>query len=103
MHIPFAGIGPMIAINELTKRNGLRILLLEDNPEDAELIAFELRRANIHFSMRRVETRSAFLEALEEFAPNAIFADYSLPQFSAMEALELLEDDHRDVPFILVT
>jgi PAS domain S-box-containing protein len=84
-------------------REGLRILILEDVSTDAELIEVELRRAQMAFASRRVETKEAFLQALEGFAPDLILADYSLPQFNAVDALRLLRQRRTIVPFILVT
>ncbi len=81
----------------------LRILLLEDVATDAELIQRELTKADISFCSHCVETREDFLRALEDFSPDAILADFSMPQFNAMEALQLLRDQPRDIPFILVT
>ena len=81
----------------------LRLLLLEDVPTDAELVCHELRKAKIDFAWERVETKEAFLNGLKEFTPDAILADYNLPQFSAMEALHLLKKLEIDLPFILVT
>lgn len=83
--------------------DSIRILLLEDAAADAELNELELKKAGIPFTTKRVETREDFLAALHDFAPEIIVADYQLPQFSAMEALELLKQQPRDIPFILVT
>jgi DNA-binding NtrC family response regulator len=81
----------------------LRILSLEDVAYDVELMQRELRKANIDYELRRVETREDFLAALNEFQPDIILADYSLPQFSALEALKLLQQHKSTVPVILVT
>src|SRR2546422_5690315 len=81
----------------------LRILLLEDVPTDAELVEMELRRAHLAFSTQRVETREEFLHMLDEFAPEVILADYSLPRFNALDALGLLRERRADIPFVLVT
>lgn len=81
----------------------LRILILEDVPTDAELIERELRRAGLAFTSRRVDTEADFRAALDDFEPDVILADYSLPQFTAMEALRILRDQASDVPLILVT
>ncbi|HWP59396.1 MAG TPA: EAL domain-containing protein [Candidatus Acidoferrales bacterium] len=81
----------------------LRLLLIEDVATDAELVCHELRKAKIDFRWRRVETKEAFLNELEAFAPHAILADYHLPRFNAMEALRLLKQRKLDIPFILVT
>jgi PAS domain S-box-containing protein len=82
---------------------GYRILILEDLATDAELAERELRQAQIAFTSRRVETRADYLRELEQFAPDVILADYNLPQFTALEALQLLKQRGRPIPFILVT
>jgi len=81
----------------------LRILLLEDVPMDAELIEFELRRANVPFESRRVSTRADFESALESFAPDIILSDYTLPQFDGMAALGVARAGRPTLPFIIVT
>jgi len=79
------------------------ILMLEDAVTDAELIERELRRANIVFTSKRVDTKDAFLRALAEFEPNIVLSDYSLPQLNGLEALRLLRQNQLTLPFILVT
>lgn len=81
----------------------LRILSLEDVAYDVELLERELKKAGINYVLKRVETKDAFLAALTEFLPDIILADYSLPQFSALEALRLLHQQKNAVPVILVT
>ncbi len=81
----------------------LNLLLLEDVRADAELVERELARAGIQITARRVETREDFIQELSSSPPDIILADYSLPQFSAMEALHLLRESPSDAPLILVT
>jgi two-component system, cell cycle sensor histidine kinase and response regulator CckA len=81
----------------------LRILSLEDVAYDVELMERELRKASIDYELKRVDTKEEFLAALAEFQPDIILADYSLPQFSALEALKLLHQRKNTVPVILVT
>ena len=57
----------------------LRIFLLEDSPIDAELMEREICQSDCVCSVRRVETREAFLQQLTEFVPDLILADYRLP------------------------
>ena len=71
--------------------NEMRILMLEDVNTDAELIERELRHANISFVIERVQSREEFLRQLKGFCPDIVLADYTLPEFSGMEALELLK------------
>ena len=81
----------------------LRILILEDMPMDAELMEYELVRASIPFTARRVETREAFLSALDEFAPDVILSDYTLPRFDGMTALALARELVPSTPLLIVT
>jgi len=79
------------------------ILMVEDLATDAQLIERELRKANIDFVSKRVESKEAFLKTLTEFQPDIVLSDFSLPQFSGLEALRLLKENGHDVPFILIT
>ena len=81
----------------------LRILLLEDNANDAELIERQLKKAGIGFVSERVKTRTAFLQALKTFRPDLILADYSLPKFDALQALAMCKKNAPLVPLIIVT
>lgn len=80
----------------------LNVLVLEDRPADAELILYELKRAGYAYEYKRVDTRAAYLNALESQI-DIILADYSMPQFTAMQALHLLQERNLDIPFIVVT
>ncbi|MCX6134926.1 MAG: PAS domain S-box protein [Ignavibacteriales bacterium] len=83
--------------------NPLRILFVEDLPTDAILAEREIRKSGLEFSSQRVDTKDAFLKALEEFRPDVIVSDYSMPEFDGMQALKLsLQRDAR-LPFILLT
>ncbi|HEY6900031.1 MAG TPA: PAS domain-containing protein [Puia sp.] len=81
----------------------LKILLLEDNAEDAEIIQRLLKREQLHCEIRLVMTRAEFLKELNEFRPDLILADNSLPQFDAKTALLLVRQMTESPPFILVT
>lgn len=80
----------------------LRALVLEDRPEDADLMIHELRKAGFDPTWERVESEPEFLTHL---APelDLILADYTLPQFDALRALGLLNESGLDIPFIVVT
>jgi PAS domain S-box-containing protein len=80
----------------------LRLLILEDRPADAELMLYELRRAGLAVDGQRVETEADFVAALNPDL-DLILADYSLPQFNALRALQLLHQRGLDTPFIIVT
>jgi len=81
----------------------LRILILEDTPSDAELEEIELRDAELAPIILRVDTRRAFEQALDEFKPNIILADYKLPAYSGRDALEFAHRTHPEIPVIMVT
>jgi PAS domain S-box-containing protein len=82
----------------------IRILILEDNPADAELMERELRRGDIAHVSTKVSTKEDFEREITENTPELILSDYSLPQFNAMEALLMLEcKGLAYIPFIIVT
>ncbi len=87
----------------LPKPEPLRFLLVEDNPVDVELVQSELRRAGFHFTSAVVETPEDFTREVRANCPQMVLADYNLPQWRGMEALEILRRENLDVPLILVT
>ena len=88
----------------MTQQDGsLNILMLEDIPIDAEMIERELQNANILYNARRVASKNKFLKELEISSPDVVLADYSLPQFSGLEALKIVREKKKRIPFILVT
>jgi PAS domain S-box-containing protein len=80
-----------------------KILLVEDSAADAELIMYELKKARIKSQFKRVEQEETFLQALSEFAPDIVIADFNLPRFNALRALQLIKEKDIIIPFILVT
>jgi CheY-like chemotaxis protein len=81
----------------------LRILMLEDSNADGELIRYELRKAHVTFSFRRVNTEQAFVKELGEFSPHLILSDYELPGFDGLTALTLAKDINPSLPLIMVS
>ncbi len=81
----------------------LRVLILEDNPVDAELVERELRRAKIAFTSLIVEGKRAFSKALADFQPEVILSDFKLPAFDGLDALEIARLRAPDTPFIFVS
>jgi two-component system, NarL family, sensor histidine kinase UhpB len=81
----------------------LRLLLVEDFADDAELIVVALTQAGLTVSATRVETAFEMEEALESQDFDAVISDYSLPEFSAEEALAILRTRQIDLPFIVVS
>ncbi|MGD8453302.1 MAG: response regulator [Phycisphaerae bacterium] len=80
----------------------LRALIVEDRPDDAELMLLELRRSGYDVSRWTVDTERDYLSALVA-APEVILCDYSMVQFNAMRALALMQDRGLDIPFLVVT
>ncbi|MEW8551525.1 MAG: EAL domain-containing protein [Candidatus Thiodiazotropha endolucinida] len=80
----------------------LNILIVEDLPYDAELMALRLRDEGFDLDYTRVQRESAYLEALEK-SPDLILCDWHLPQFSGQRALSLLRQQNLDIPFIIVS
>jgi len=80
----------------------LRVLVLEDRPADAELVLYELKRSGYEFTHQRVDTQQDYRRAIQE-PLDIILADFSLPQFNAMQALHILQEEGLDIPFIVVT
>lgn len=81
----------------------LQLLVIEDNPSDAELITYELKRAQVEHEAACVATREAYLAELARKPLDAIISDFSMPEFNALDALAILKAGTIDIPFILVT
>ena len=81
----------------------LRILHLEDDPKDVELVQATLAGEEIDCEVLVVATREEFVAALEEGGFDLILADYALPTFDGMTALAIVREKHPDLPFIFVS
>jgi signal transduction histidine kinase/ActR/RegA family two-component response regulator len=84
-------------------KSPLRLLHLEDDPVDAELITTTLSEGGIPCQSQLVDTRQAFVSALKEGRMDLILADYSIPGFDGMTALILARQHCPDVPFLFVS
>lgn len=80
----------------------LRLLIVEDIPDDAELMVMRLEEEGFEVQWQRVQTEEDYLAALKE-EPDCILADWALPKFSGMRALAILNESGLDIPFILVS
>jgi len=81
----------------------LNILVIEDSDDDGLLIAEELRRGGYEPIYDRVENPETLRHALAKNSYDIIISDYSLPQFNAMEALEIVQESGTDIPVIVVS
>lgn len=84
--------------------NPIQVLIVEDSKIDAALVLDELRSGGFEdLIFKRVETRETFKAALEETPWDVIISDYSMPSFTALNALKILQDTGLDIPFIIVS
>jgi len=86
-----------------TMTDHLKILIIEDNDSDADLLQRELKRNGFIFTAKVVETRESFEAALKNFNPNIILSDYSLPGFTGVVAFTIKQQMSPDTPFIIVS
>ncbi|NUP04835.1 MAG: PAS domain S-box protein [Polyangiaceae bacterium] len=83
--------------------SALRILLVEDSVTDAKLVLQELRRTGRPIESERVETAEAMNRALDRGHWDLVISDWSMPQFSAESALDVMSERRLDLPFIIVS
>lgn len=80
----------------------LNVLIVEDSADDAELLLAELHEAGFAPAWKRVETEAAYHASLSDRI-DLIFSDFSLPQFSTVRALEMLQKSNFEIPFVVVS
>jgi CheY-like chemotaxis protein len=81
----------------------LRILFLEDNPPDVELVERALLRSGLDFTISVTDSKNGYTRLLDEFKPDLILSDYSLPTFDALAAFTIKQEKGNDAPFIIVS
>jgi PAS domain S-box-containing protein len=81
----------------------LKILFLEDNAADAEIIQHLLSKSHLKYEIRHATNKEIFREALLEFHPDIILSDHALPQFNSIEAIAMARQKYPGIPFIIVT
>ncbi|HEX6035253.1 MAG TPA: response regulator, partial [Anaerolineales bacterium] len=84
-------------------KHDLNILFIEDSADDAQFMLREIQKSGYIVDSERVETKPTMQAALGRRAWDVILSDYSMPQFSAMAALETLKASGLDIPFIVVS
>src|SRR6202162_3473472 len=84
-------------------KSALRILYLEDDPRDAELVQETLTNDGISCHVTRVETQADFIASLEQGGFDLILADYTLPSFDGLSALKIAQQGWPQLPFIFVS
>ncbi len=78
----------------------LKILHLEDKKTDADLVHRELKKANIQCEILLVDNKEDFITAINTLSPQVILSDHTLPSFNSLEALKLIKEAGKKIPFI---
>lgn len=81
----------------------LRLVLVEDDPADGELVARHLAKAHFDCLIHRVQTEAGLLSALSAVHPDLIISDFTLPRFNGLRALEIANTHAPETPFIFVS
>lgn len=81
----------------------INILFAEDLPTDAEMARCEISKGKIHFNYRLVDTEQEFRKELNDFNPDIVVSDYSMPSFDGMTALKIAREYSPFIPFIVLT
>src|ERR687890_2687978 len=87
----------------MEKTKALRVLNLEDNPLETQLVHTTLKDGGIECEISRVQTRADFAAALESDEFDLILADYSLPSLDGLSALKVAQEIRPEAPFVLVS
>lgn len=94
----------MNCLNERsTMEEKIKILILEDFPPDVELIKRELKKAGIKMSSVRVDNQKDYISQINDYKPDLIISDYSLPQYDGITAIQDLRKISPEIPIIIVT
>ncbi|MGA8276583.1 MAG: response regulator [Rhodanobacteraceae bacterium] len=80
-----------------------RVLIVEDDPDDVELLTDELCKDGFLFEHRVVDDEAGFHRELGKFKPHMVLSDLTMPGFSGYRALDLVRDVASDVPFVFVS
>jgi signal transduction histidine kinase len=84
-------------------KKALRVLIVEDSEDDAELLVIELRRAGYDITFERVEDAEAMSAALDREPWDVVISDWTVPSFGALPALKVTQERGLDLPFIIIS
>ncbi|WP_456312297.1 ATP-binding protein [Pseudomonas shirazensis] len=84
-------------------KEDIKILILEDNAADADLLVRHLTKSGLSFVSKIVESRKSFEDSLDSFLPDIILSDFSLPSFNAVSAFKIIKDKDLNIPFIIIS
>ncbi|HET7100794.1 MAG TPA: response regulator [Terriglobia bacterium] len=97
------GMAGGVAPGSSTPQGPLRVLVIEDNAADAELCLWELKRGGIKFTADIARTREEFTGLASSKEYDIILSDYNLRAWTALDAIETINEGGKDIPFVLVT
>src|SRR5674476_157261 len=80
-----------------------RVLLIEDEPLDADLNSKEIRKILPDSVFERVDCEIDLIHALRQYCPEIIISDYNMPSFDGLSALKIAREIYPEIPFIIVT
>jgi PAS domain S-box-containing protein len=81
----------------------LNVLIVEDNPDDAELLVRLIKKAGIELNWERTDNSKDLRYALKKTTWDIVLSDFAMPQFNGFEALEIVRSMYPDLPFILIS
>jgi signal transduction histidine kinase len=84
-------------------KENIKVLILEDNTADADLVIRHLKKSGMSFVSKIVESRKLFEESLDTFLPDIILSDFSLPSFDAASAFKIIKERNLVIPFIIIS
>ena len=100
----FGGRQRRVAQQEVASKSpALRVLMVEDSEDDAELLVRELRKGGYEPSFQRVDTAADMQAALDRQPWDLVLTDHNMPNFSALGALSIIQNRGLDLPFIIVS
>ena len=85
------------------KQVSLRLLMIEDNPDDEALVLRAIRKAGFNVEHVRVDNRDDLLTALRNKDWDIVLSDYQMPEFNGLAALKIVKERDKDLPFIIVS
>jgi len=83
--------------------DNIKVLIVEDNPNDADLLLRTLTKNNFVFTSEIVETQDTYKNSLDKFVPDIILSDFRLPAFDGITAFNIKQEKSPDIPFIIVS
>jgi DNA-binding NtrC family response regulator len=81
----------------------IRILIIEDNPDDAFFMIRQMRQCSYEIDFKQVQAQDEFTRAIQNETWDVIVSDYMLPSFTALDALRIYRENNLNIPFIIVS